>query len=121
MFESSGNDLPPAYSDIVRRHEAEEAASPSNAEWWSTEDLFDNDENKLKVERELLIRKQIEHNYPMAYILIDSVTMLTFNVVLIALQCVAIRYDAALSSIGSGIWAGLYNISVTILVLLTSK
>jgi hypothetical protein len=123
MYDSSNNDPPPAYSEIVvRQNEADSIGFLSDK--LSGEDLIDeflDDENKLKIARELYIRKQIEHNYPIKYILVDSVLIIVLNLTLIVMQIVAMHNNAALSAIGSGVWAGLYNILVVILVLLTSN
>ena len=116
---------PPSYNEIIHRIETcDSVVFFSDLKQTSDQDdeeILNNDENNIKIARELFIRKQIEHNYPIRYIAVDSVIVIVLNVIVIALQCVAIQNNAALSTIGSGIWAGLYNILVVILVLLTSK
>ena len=47
--------------------------------------------------------------------------MILLNVSLIILQIYAMNNNAALSYMGSAIWAGVYNLSVVIMVLFTSK
>jgi hypothetical protein len=131
MYDTTPNsDPPPAYSEIVVRPGRHGDPTDdsigffsdkmSSGEEYFVDDLLD-EENKLKIARELYIRKQIEHNYPVKYILIDSILIAVLNVTLIVMQIVAMYSNAALSAIGSGVWAGLYNILVVILVLLTSN
>lgn len=73
------------------------------------------------IEYENYVRKQIEVNYPIRYVIVDSVLMITLNVCLIALQIVACRNNAAMSYLASAIWAALYNLVVVGMVLATIK
>ena len=67
------------------------------------------------------VMKQIQENYPLRYVKIDSVAMVLLNVVIIILQIIATSNNAALSSYGTSIWGGIYNILIVVLALLTSK
>jgi hypothetical protein len=126
MYEASSSDPPPAYNEIVQRIEAaglSEDLGFLGMVKLSGDELaeeFLDEENILKIERELYIRKQIEHNYPINYIIVDSILIIVMNVTLIVMQIVAMQYNAALSGIASGVWAGLYNLLAVVLVLLTS-
>lgn len=73
------------------------------------------------IEYENYVRKQIEVNYPIKYVIVDSVLMIILNVTLIALQIVACRNNAAMSYLASAIWAALYNLFVVGMVIATIK
>lgn len=126
---------PPAYSEVVERGYSVLYYDPSTNK--AVASLFDqtglnlneeellavemlNEENKLKIERELYVIRQLKHNYPIRYLLVDSALLIVCNLALIVLQIVAMQTNAALSQVASGVWAGLYNITVVGIVLLTS-
>lgn len=73
------------------------------------------------IDHEKYIQKQIELNYPTRYVVIDSVIMIVLNIVLIVLQIIATRNNAALSYLSSAVWAALYNLLVVGMLLFTLK
>ena len=79
------------------------------------------DENtQLEFAEYTRVMRHIQEHYPLRYVQIDSIIMIMLNLVIIALQIVATRNDAALSSYGTSIWGGIYNILIVVLALLTS-
>lgn len=73
------------------------------------------------IDHENFVQKQIELNYPLTYVLVDSTLMIVLNVVLVGLQVVATRNNAALSYLSSAIWAAIYNLVVVGMLLATIK
>ena len=67
------------------------------------------------------ILKQLKQDYPLKYVIIDSIIMIILNMSLISLQIFAMNHNAALSFIGSAIWSGVYNLIAIFLALMTSK
>ena len=67
------------------------------------------------------IKNEIEKNYPVIYIIIDSILMVILNTCLITLQIILMHNHAALAFIGAGVWAGIYNIFTLAIAVLTSK
>ena len=88
---------------------------------------YDIVDDKLDPDFDLMIRhddyikSQLQKNYPFKYIILDSSIMIILNVSLIILQVYAINNNAALSYLGSAIWAGLYNLGAVLMALLTSN
>lgn len=120
------NDKPPDYSTTVYKNSS---YRPAESEFSTTvldhevdyDQLVEDMNAKDIVEHENYVKKQINTNYPITYIIIDSAIMIILNVVLIILQIVATQNNAALSYLGSAIWAGTYNLITVLLVLLTLK
>lgn len=78
------------------------------------------DESEIVINHDEIIKKQLNQNYPLLYVLTDSILMILLNIILIILQIIAIKSNAALSHIGSAIWAGTYNLITVTLVIVTS-
>lgn len=94
----------------------------SKVELGSFNDRMENEEDiDIIIQQEAFIRRQLREHYPLLYVIIDSLVMTILSMILIALQIVATRYNAALSYLGSAIWAGLYNLIGVLLVVLTSN
>jgi hypothetical protein len=88
---------------------------------------YDIIDDKLDPDFDIMIRhddyikSQLQKNYPFKYIILDSSIMIILNVSLIILQIHAINNNAALSYLGSAVWAGLYNLGAVLMALLTSR
>lgn len=96
--------------------------SDSKLELDSYEDRMENEEfSDILIQQEAFIKRQLKEHYPLLYVIIDSLVMTILSAILIALQIVATKYNAALSYLGSAIWAGLYNLIAVLLALLTSN
>jgi hypothetical protein len=123
--ECSFESPPPPYNEIINNnnnhYDNQDSYYSAGYDHELNDEILINDEDKFKVERELYFRKQIEDNYPIKYILLDSIVLLAFNFAIIIIQIVAIEKNAALSHLASGIWCGIYNIFVIVLVLFTCK
>lgn len=88
----------------------------------SFEDKMENEEETdIIIQQEAFIKRQLREHYPLLYVIIDSLVMTILSVILIALQILATKYNAALSYLGSAIWAGLYNLIAVFLAVLTSN
>lgn len=122
------SDSPPSYKEFIYSKQAEltqgeeppyeELNEESDMEVYEQvtqmEDIYDS------IRNEALLQKRLDQHYPIRYVLVHCVIMVIINVVLISLQIVAIRNDAAISYIGSAIWSGSYNLITVFMAILTS-
>lgn len=96
--------------------------SDSKIELDSFENRMDNEDfSDILIQQEAFIRRQLKEHYPLLYVIIDSLVMTILSVILITLQIVATKHNAALSYLGSAIWAGVYNLIAVLLAVLTSN
>ena len=78
-------------------------------------------EDYESIRNEVMLEKQLEQHFPTKYVIVHSILLGLLSVLLISLQIVAIKNNAALSYIGSAIWSGTYNLLTVLLALLTGK
>lgn len=94
--------------------EIDEDETLAQGEWIS-------DELQAKIQNEILIEKKLNEEYPVVYVAVDSIICILFNLGIMALQIYAANNNAALSGYLLGVWAGLLNISVASLALVSSN
>ncbi len=127
MRSFSTEDNPPSYSQVIYSNQVDEWSvsenqydvlfeQTSDLDNYETETISDTD-----LKNEMLLQKQLDQNYPVKYVIWHCVVMAVLNVTLISLQIVAIRNNAAISYIGSAIWAGLYNLITVVMAVFTSN
>lgn len=128
MKPSVQNDPPPSYKEFIHSKQAEltkpeetpyeelyeqESDLEEPYEQEQLQDLYDN------IKNEALLQKRLDQHYPIRYVIVHCVIMAILNVILISLQIVAIKNDAAISYIGSAMWAGSYNLITVFMAILT--
>lgn len=122
------NDSPPSYKETMHFYmnkTEESCVEQQYEELYEQESDFDIYENYMEdyesIRNEVMLEKQLEQHFPTKYVIVHSILLGLLSVLLISLQIVAIKNNAALSYIGSAIWSGTYNLLTVFLALLTGK
>lgn len=97
-------------TNVISNHVDDELDSENDAE---------SIEMGLKLD--YYIKNEIENNYPVKYIVIDSIFMIALSLSQIVLQVILINNDAALAYTLSGIWGGIFNSLTVVMATLTSN
>ena len=121
------NEPPPSYKETMNVQHDEDIVENSQYEEFNEQEsdaeIFYSDNLATvydHIHNETMLQKQLEQNYPIKYVVVHCVLMAIINIVLISLQIVAIKNDAAISYIGSALWAGVYNMITVGMAFLTS-
>jgi hypothetical protein len=96
LFQQSNDDMPPSPIILEQLQRAEEL-----------------NENSL--------RKQIETIFPKSYLLRHSIFIVASSLTLICFQIILMNNNGILSYLGSGIWAGLFNLFTLFVSVITCK
>jgi len=118
------NDDLPTYSQTVAKNNQyasnDEEKDETNYEYAVPDEMVD-EEIQQEIDLYTRLVKHIQDTYPIRYVKIDSIVNFLLNFVIIVFQIIATNQNAALSSYGTAVWGGIYNILIASLALLTSK
>lgn len=122
MNECYLNDDLPTYSQTVAKNieiKSNEEKDEPIFEYTMTDEVLD-DVTQQEIDLYTRLIRHIQESYPVRYVKIDSAINFVLNFVVIVFQIVATNQNAALSSYGTAVWGGIYNILISSLALLSS-
>lgn len=97
LFQQGSDDLPPSPIILEQLQRVEDSIESNN------------------------LRKQIETIFPKSYLLRHSIFIVASSLTLICFQIILMNNNGILSYLGSGIWAGLFNLFTLFVSVITCK
>ena len=113
------NDDLPTYNEIVVKKVEHLNEKKQEVEYGLSDQIDEN--TQREIDEYAVLVNHIHMTYPLRYVKIDSSLSILLNLVVIILQIIATCNNAALSSYGTAVWGGVFNILIAVLALSTSK